>query len=144
MHDAVNGGRGSHRILEDLVPLREHEVGGDHDALAFVAFSQQGEQHFHLSAVVLYVADVVEYQTFDAIEPAQLPRQPQIALGFQQPLDQRGHRRKQYRVPEPRESVPKRRDHMSLAGPGMSEHAQVGRAFEEVLECPRNLGPEVC
>lgn len=83
MHHAVNGGGGGHRILEDLIPLGEHDVGRDHDAPALVPLGQQGEQHFHFGAVVLHIADVIEYPTFNALEPAQLACQPQIALGFQ-------------------------------------------------------------
>ena len=58
--DPVDRGGGGHRVLEDLVPLGEHQVGGDRDAAPLVAFGEQGEQHLHLAAVVLYVADVVE------------------------------------------------------------------------------------
>lgn len=46
-----------------------------------VPLGQQGKQHFPLGAVVLHVADVIEYQAFNKIEPAQLARQPEIVLG---------------------------------------------------------------
>ncbi len=38
VHDAVDRRRRGHGILEDPVPLRKHEVRGDHDALALVAY----------------------------------------------------------------------------------------------------------
>ena len=47
--DAMSG----QRILEDPVPLGEHQVGGDRDAAPLVSFGEQGEQHLHLAAVVL-------------------------------------------------------------------------------------------
>ena len=38
---------------------------------------------------MLHVADVVHDEILDAVDPAQLPTQAQIALSFQQTLDQR-------------------------------------------------------
>ena len=43
MHEAVDGSHGGHLVFEDLVPLREDQVGADHDGAAFVAFGQEGE-----------------------------------------------------------------------------------------------------
>lgn len=90
VHDAIDGGHRGHRVLEDPVPFREHEVGCDDHALAFVTFGQQRKEHFHFVPVVLDVTDVVEDQTFEAIELGKFLRQPQIALGRQQPLHQCG------------------------------------------------------
>ena len=47
--DAMSG----QRILEDLVPLGEHQVGGYRDAAPLVSFGEPGEQHLHLAALVL-------------------------------------------------------------------------------------------
>ena len=40
--------------------MDEGQVAGEHDAAAFAALGQERKQHFHLVAVVLDVADVVE------------------------------------------------------------------------------------
>lgn len=38
VHQAVDGRRGGHGILEDLLPMRERQVAGQQDTAAFVAF----------------------------------------------------------------------------------------------------------
>ena len=125
MHDPVNGGRRGHRVLEDLVPLREHQVAGDHDALAFIALSQQGEQDLHLGPVLLDIADIVQQQAVDAVQALQFPRQAQVALGFQQPFHQLGHRREQHRVALAHQLIPQRRHGVGLPGTGIAKEAHV-------------------
>ena len=51
--DPIPDAMGGQWILEDPVPLGEHQVGGDRDAAPLVSFGEQGEQHLHLAAVVL-------------------------------------------------------------------------------------------
>ena len=96
VHDAVDGGRGGERVLEDAVPLREDQVRGDDHAAPLVALGQEGEQHLHLLAALLHVADVVEHHDAEAIEAAQLPLQLQVALGAQEPRDEREGRGEQH------------------------------------------------
>src|SRR5258706_13979467 len=81
MDDPVDGGGRGHGVLEDLIPLAEHQVGGDEHTPALVTFSEQGEEHFHLLAVLLNVADVVEDHRFEADELAHFRGQTHIALG---------------------------------------------------------------
>src|ERR1035437_3056249 len=47
MHEPINCRHGGHRVLEDLIPFREHQVAGDHHAAPLLAFGQEREQHFH-------------------------------------------------------------------------------------------------
>ena len=47
MHEPINCRHGGHRVLEDLIPFREHQVAGDHHAAPLVAFGKEREQHFH-------------------------------------------------------------------------------------------------
>jgi len=65
MDQAVDGGGRGHGVLEDLLPLAERQVARQHDAAALVAFSQQGEQHLHLLATLLDVAQVVDNQRIE-------------------------------------------------------------------------------
>ena len=44
MGEAIEQGRGHLGVTEDRGPFAEAEVGGDHDAGAFVEFAQQVEQ----------------------------------------------------------------------------------------------------
>ena len=60
LDEAVDRGRGRHGVLEDLVPLREDQVARDHHAATLVSFGEQGEEHLHLLAVLLHIADVVD------------------------------------------------------------------------------------
>ena len=86
--DAVDGSGRGHGVFEDLVPLRKDQVGSDDDAAAFVAFGQQGEEHFHFVAGLLDVADVVEDEHFEAIEAAEFVFEQQVAFGAQQVIHQ--------------------------------------------------------
>lgn len=62
MDQAVDGSGRGHGVLEDLFPFAEREIAREHHAAALVAFSQQGEQHLHLLAALLDVAQVVDDQ----------------------------------------------------------------------------------
>jgi len=73
--DAVNGD-GGHGVFEYLLP----QVRRDDDAAAFVALSQEGEEHFHLVAGLLNVADIVEDDHFVGIKAAQLALKQQVTL----------------------------------------------------------------
>jgi len=59
MHQAINGGRGGHRVLEDVFPSRKGEIAGEHHAASLVTFRQECEQDFHLFSALLHVADVI-------------------------------------------------------------------------------------
>ena len=67
VHDTVDRRSSGHRILEDLVPLREHEVAGDHHAATLLAVRQEREQHLLLVTVLPHVADVVQGHTLIAL-----------------------------------------------------------------------------
>jgi len=41
MNNAVDSSSGGQRVLEDLVPLGENEIGGDDDRATFIAFSNE-------------------------------------------------------------------------------------------------------
>lgn len=78
MNEAVDGCHGGHGILEDLVPLGEDQVGGDDDALSFVALGQELEKDFHFLAGLLDIADVIED---DGVKALELGRWPAAANG---------------------------------------------------------------
>ncbi len=88
MHDAINRGQGGHRVFEDAIPGGEHQVGGNHHRLVFIALGQEGKEHLHLVAIMLDVADIVEDDTGELVELGQFLWQAQIALGCQQALHQ--------------------------------------------------------
>lgn len=71
LNDAVDGGRGRHAVLEDLIPLREHQIRRDQNALSVLPLGEQREEHLHFGAVLLHVADIVEGEAFKAIEALQ-------------------------------------------------------------------------
>jgi len=124
MHHPVHGGHGGHGVLEDLSPVGEHQVGGDDHAAPLVAVGQQGEEHLHLLPVVLDVADVVQDQRGEGVELGQLLRQPEVALGRQQALHQRGGRGPEHRVIQGDEGGPEGGDHVAFprAGPTNGDH----------------------
>ena len=48
MNQPVNCCRCDHRIFEYPAPLTENQITGNHQAAAFAAFGQKGEEHCHL------------------------------------------------------------------------------------------------
>jgi len=94
-HPIHGGGRG-HGIFEDLVPLAEDEIAGDQHRPALIAFGQQGEEHFHLFAVLLHIPEVIENERVKAIEPFQFGREAEIAFGREQALDELEGRGKEH------------------------------------------------
>ena len=59
---AIDGGRGRHRIFEDLLSVREHKVAGDQHGAQFVAFDDKGEQHLGFLGILFDVSNIVEDQ----------------------------------------------------------------------------------
>src|SRR6266446_2309576 len=69
MDDAIYCRHRRHRVFEDLVPLAEHEIRGNHHGSGFIALGQEREEHFHLITVMLDIADVIENDTGKLLEP---------------------------------------------------------------------------
>ena len=85
---AVDSGHGRHRVLEDLIPLGEDQVGGDNDGLLLVALGEEMEKDLHLLGRLLDVADVVDDYGVETLEPGDGLRKLQVALGDQKLGDQ--------------------------------------------------------
>ena len=79
---AVDGGRSGHRILEDLLPAAEDHVAGHDDGAALVAFGDQGEQHVGLLGLLLQVAEIVEDQNLEVIEPKSRRLRREVLASF--------------------------------------------------------------
>ena len=92
-------------------------------ASALVAFGQQREQHVHLGALLLHVADVVEAQAIEAVQAPQLAGQAQVALGGQQPLDERLHGREEHQGALAHQFVADRGHRVRLAHAGITATA---------------------
>jgi hypothetical protein len=45
MHQPVDGRHRGHRILEDLIPLAENQIGTDEQPPPFVALGERGSLH---------------------------------------------------------------------------------------------------
>ena len=77
------------------MPFAEGKVARQQDTPALVAFRQKFEQHFHLLATLLHVAQIVDDQAFEARHLFDQLRQTQIPFRNQQLLNQQTARRKQ-------------------------------------------------
>ena len=62
MDQAVDGCRGGHCVLEDLLPLAERQIAGQHHTASFISFGQQGEEHLHFFSTLLYISQIVDDQ----------------------------------------------------------------------------------
>jgi len=68
MHESIDGRPWWSWILEDLVPLGEDQVRGDHDGFLFVALGEEVEEDFHLFAGLLDVPDVIDDNGVRSVE----------------------------------------------------------------------------
>src|SRR3982074_2412665 len=89
MDDTVDGGGRRPRVVENLIPLRKHDIARDDDTASLVAFGEEGKEDFHLVAALLDVADVVEDDGVEGIEGRELALEPKVALRGEQSLHER-------------------------------------------------------
>ena len=69
MDDAIYGRHRCHRVFEDLIPLAKDQIRGNNHRFAFIAFGEEREEHFHLIALLLHIADVIENHASKFIAP---------------------------------------------------------------------------
>src|SRR5215510_6575646 len=131
VNEPVDRGGSGHWVLEDPVPLAEHEVAGDDHGAALVALGEEREQHLHLVAVLLDVADVVEDHGVEAIEHRELVLETQLALGDEQALDECVGRDEQHAIPALDQLVADRAHQVRLAATRKAEREQVVTALDE-------------
>lgn len=96
---------------------------------------------------MLHLADVVEDETGKAVEPGQLARQPEVALGSQELLHQRRRTRPEHRVALPDQLVTDGRCEVAFPSPGLAHRDHVHglphqRATLEPLNLLRQYGAE--
>ena len=88
MDDPINGGGGGQRVFKNLIPLRKDEIGGDNDTAPFITFGQKSKEDLHFFAALLDVADVIENDDLETIQPFEFPFQIVVAFGSEQAIDQ--------------------------------------------------------
>lgn len=132
VYQAVDDGRGGHRVLEDPVPLAEHQVAGDQGGSTFVALGQEGEQNFHLLGALLHVPDVIEDDQCKPVQLAQGTGQLELTLGNQQCLHQLERRGEQDGVAGLDQDLAECTGGVRLAGSRQAEGQDVDGALEEV------------
>jgi len=88
VNDAVNGGSGGHRVLENLIPLGEDEIGSNDHAAAFIAFGKQGEKDFHLVTRLLNIANIIQDQDFKTVQTTEFKLQFEITPVAKQAIHQ--------------------------------------------------------
>jgi hypothetical protein len=98
--------------------LGEDEVAGSDDAASLIALSKECEEHFHFLAVLLDVANSVDDDGIDAIEPPQHRFQVQVSLGRQEARYQLVRKREVHPEASLDELVTHGRHQMGLAPAG--------------------------
>jgi len=73
MDHPVDGGRGSHRVLEDPVPFGEDQVRADTQRTPLVPLRHQGEQDLGLLGTLWKIAQVVDDQEIEVVQLAKRP-----------------------------------------------------------------------
>ena len=86
MDHAIHGRRRRHRVFEDLIPFAKHQIARDHDRAALIPFGEQREEHLHLLATLLHIAEIIEDQRLETVQSFEFRREAEIALGGEQPL----------------------------------------------------------
>ena len=67
MNQSIDGRGGGHGILEDLLPVREHQVAGQQNASLFVSMREEGKENLHFLAALLHIAQIIDEQ---GLEPS--------------------------------------------------------------------------
>lgn len=93
VYQSVNRRHRHHRISKDAVPVAKRLVGGNHQAFALIAMSNEFKQHRGFRLALFDIAQVVNHQQIVTVEFAQHPRQIQVELGLLKGLYQRGSRK---------------------------------------------------
>src|SRR5919198_243869 len=88
VNEAVDGRGSRERILEDPLPLTEHEIARDQDRTPLVAFGEQGEEHLRLLGALADVAEVVQDNQGEGVELVEEPGEDEITLGGEELLDE--------------------------------------------------------
>ena len=70
MHHPVNCCSSGHGVGEDLLPLREDQVGCDAEGPVFVALGDEGKEHLRLLGALRQVSQVIQQQEVVFIAPA--------------------------------------------------------------------------
>jgi hypothetical protein len=78
-----------------IAPTEVSTKAGEAHGASLVAIRQEREEHLHLLAVLLDIADVVDDKSLESTKTLQLVGQPQVALRDQEPLDQERARREE-------------------------------------------------
>src|ERR1039457_6365870 len=84
MDEAVGRGHGGHWVLEDLVQLGKHEIGGDDDGLPLVAFGEKVKEDLPLLAGLLGVAELVADDRVVVLELGQHGVELELSLGCEE------------------------------------------------------------
>jgi len=128
---AIDGSSGGHRILEDPVPLAEHEIAGDDHGAALVPLGEERQQDLHLVAVLLDVPEVIADHGVVAVEDRELGFEAKVPLGAEQALGERVGRCEEHAVPTLDELVADGAHEVGLAAAGQSEREEIVAALNE-------------
>ena len=130
--DPVDGCGSGHGVFENLVPLREDEIGGDEHALSLVPLCQKGEEHLHLFLLLLHVPDVIDDDRFKAIQAAHFPFQGKVPFCYEQSLDQTIRRSKAYGSTSLHQLVADSRNEMGLPSSRQTECQDILGSLQEM------------
>jgi len=108
-----------------------YPVRDDHGS-ALVALAHQCEQNLGLLGALLDVAQVVEDQDLEVIELAKSSRQIEVALGYEQILDDGEGRHEEHGTSRLDERVPEGGTGVALACAGQAEREDIDRLVHEV------------
>src|SRR5258708_5193539 len=96
MHQTVHRCHRRHRVLENLVPLRENQIAAQQYAAPLISLGQKGEEHFHLLPRLLNVSQVVQNDRLKAVQLLEQFIQAQLPLGCQRLLHHLERRREKH------------------------------------------------
>src|SRR4051794_21549685 len=142
--ESVDHRGGDDVVAEDLAPARERLVGGDDQARALVAAADEHEHQVGGLGVKRDVADLVDDQQRDPLQPIELGVEAAVALRVGQQRNPFAGGAKGDAVAGQTGADPDRDRQMALAGAGRAEQNDVLLAVEEVelAEVQDRLAPQ--
>jgi hypothetical protein len=137
MHQAVDRCERHGYFRKHLIPTGERLVGRNCQALAFIAGCDQFEQHRRFGLIAPDVAQVVQDQQVEAIQPGNFGWQAHFSARHLQALYEVAGAREVNTVAAVDQAVADRAHQLAFADAGRSEQKQVGTLLDPAVACDR-------
>src|SRR5579863_501904 len=131
MNKTINSSHGGHRIFEDAFPFTKDQISRNHHGFAFIALSQEREEHLHFVTILLDIADIVENHTGEFVQFREGLGQTQISFRCEESLDKCTRWRPKHGITRIGKLISNRCQTMTFADSRFTNGDDISRRFQE-------------